>query len=453
MSGVINIGGLATGLDTNSIIAKLVSLEQRPIDLLSQQMSDLGKTKSSISTLSSKLLTLKSAAEALDTTDEVLTRKATSSDETVASTVAGLGAQRGATTITVTDLAHGSVAGSTVGTASADDTIAAGDGTFQFQVGSGDVQSVSVSATTTLQQLADDITALGAGVRASAVNFGTDASPDWRLQIASTATGASSTITVVHDDTSLAVATSQTGQNASFTISGFSGTFQRESNTFSDVLQGVTISLRSAGTTTVTVDDDTTTIGDKVKALVAAYNDIQSFVAQESTVSGAQGADALTIGSLAGNSTARLLLSRLQETFTSAFSGATTRYVNLASLGLATQNDGTIVFDESKLDAAIADNATAVAQVFAGNGTVNGVAQNLSSLVQEVTGAAGSLTVEQSSIDDRTTALQDDIDAGQRNLTTFENNLRAQFTALETLVSTLQTQSAGIASLFSLPTH
>ena len=78
----------------------------------------------------------------------------------------------------------------------------------------------------------------GFGGRDKAVNLGTASSPDFRLEIVSRATGATSTVTVTHDDTALAVQTAQAGQNAQFTVSGFSGTFERESNTFGDVLSG-----------------------------------------------------------------------------------------------------------------------------------------------------------------------------------------------------------------------
>ncbi len=187
MAGVITVGGLATGLDTNEIIDNLVALERRPIALLQRQIAALGETRTALDTLTGKLAALRTAADGLRTADRVLVRRATSSDETVATATAGTGAQRGATTLTVTRLAHGSVAGATVGVSSATATVASGAGTFAFRVGSGDVHAVDVDATTTLQGLADAINGTNGGVRASVVNLGTAATPDYRLQLASTA--------------------------------------------------------------------------------------------------------------------------------------------------------------------------------------------------------------------------------------------------------------------------
>jgi len=445
MAGLITVGGLATGIDTNSIIDKLVALEKRPVALLGVEVQDVQATQTSINTLGGKLSTLRSAAHALGTTDGVLVRAATSSDTDVLAAAAGAGAQPGSVALTITQLARGSVAGATVGVASATSTVASGPGTFQFQVGSGTVKSVNVDATTTLQGLATAINALDAGVTASAVNLGTASAPDFRLEIASKATGATSTVTVTHDDTALAVQTAQAGQNAQFTVDGFSGTFERESNTFGDVLPGVTVTLRNRGTATVTVADDADAITAKVKTLVAAFNDIVTFVTGESQVTETQDKSDVALGSHATDSTVKHLVARLHEVFSESVGGA---YTNLSSLGLATQQDGTIAFDEGKFRTALGSDSTAVAATFAGAGTASGVAKDLSALIDGMTGSGGTLALHTTALNDQIRSLQDQIDAGQREVDAFEVNLRQQFTALETFVSGLKNQGSFLQQAF-----
>lgn len=443
MAGTISVGGLSTGLDTNRIIDQLVRIERRPIDLIAARMAETERTKRAIGTLSGKLSAFRAAAAALDTAREVLVRRATSSSESVAPVVAGAGAQKGTATLTVLQLARGSVAVASVGKTADTATVASGPGTFRFQVGNGPVQTVELTAATTLRELAEAISARGAGVTATVVNFGTGTAPDYRLVLASTGTGASSTISVLNDGTDLAVLTTQTGQNAQFTVSGFGTTFERETNTFDDVLPGVTVTLRAPGTTTVAVDDDLDAIVAKVQALVTAYNDIRTFVAAESTVEA--GDDGVELGSLAGNSTVRGLVGRLQETLTGALGAATSRFVNVASLGLATQRDGTLLFTPGVLRDALVSDPAAVAQVFAGNGTDRGVAVGLVGLIDELTAVDGALGRQTRSLDARIADLQDAIDAGERNLRVVEANLRQQFAALETLVASLQTQGSFLA--------
>lgn len=448
MAGIIAFGGLATGLDTSKLIDSLVAIERRPITLLNNQLSAVQATQASLTTLGSKLTALKTASDALKTTGDFLVRKATSSVDTVATAAAGSGAAAGSVTITVGQVARGSVASSTVGVSSTSATIALGVGSFKFKVGSGSEQTVALTAATTLQDLVNGINNLAAGVTASAVNLGTAASPDYRLQLTSNATGASSTITVTQDNTSIVVAVSQTGQNASFTITGFTGTFARESNTFSDVLTGVTFNLKAAGSATITVTDDADAIVKKVQALVAAFNDAVKFVAGESEVTKTKDGSDVTVGSLANSSTAKRLIDQLHSTFSEAVTGAPTQYVNLSSVGLATQSDGSVKFDESAFRAALTANPTAVAQVFAGNGTGAGVATDLSTLVTNATGASGAITIGTNALNNGVQTLQDQIDAADRAAKQVETGLRAQFTALETLVGSLQSQSSFLAQAF-----
>jgi flagellar hook-associated protein 2 len=446
VAGLITVGGLATGLDSNKIIDQLMQLERRPVDLLQKQLQETQATQTSVATLGGKLSTLNTAVRALSTVGGVLLRSATSSDEAVLTAAAGAGAARGSLTITVGQLARGSTAGSTVGLPSATATVAAGPGSFRFQVGSGAVQTVSLDATTTLQGLADAINGLDAGVTATAVNLGTATTPDYRLQIVSQSTGSASTIAVVQDDTSLALQATQAGQDASFTVSGFSGTFTRETNSFSDVLPGVTIALRSEGTATVTVDDDPDKIVEQVKTLVTAFNDIVTFVAGESTVTESEDKSSVTVGSLATDSAVRRVLQRLHDTLSERFAGATGRYVNLSSVGLASQRDGTIKLDEAKLRAALGDDSQGVAEAFAGTVGSSGIADDLLTVIDHANGVGGVLASHTTALDDRIRSLQDQIDDGNRRLTKVEANLRAQFTALETLVSSLQSQQSFLLS-------
>src|SRR5207253_6125986 len=107
---------------------------------------------------------------------------------------------------------------------------------------SGSMVKVAVSPTTTLGQLVTASNATHAGVRATAVNTGTTAAPAYARTLASTRTGLANDITVVTDGTSLGVTTTQHALDAAFTVGGL-GSFTRSTNTFSDVIEGVTVTL------------------------------------------------------------------------------------------------------------------------------------------------------------------------------------------------------------------
>ena len=88
MAGLITVGGLATGIDTNSIIDQLVKLEHRPVDLLAIEVGDVQATQASITTLTGKLSTLAAAAHGLRILDEY---RGTMAATDLRARVAGLG--------------------------------------------------------------------------------------------------------------------------------------------------------------------------------------------------------------------------------------------------------------------------------------------------------------------------------------------------------------------------
>lgn len=442
----IQIGGLATGLDTSKIIDQLVGIEQQPVKLLQSKQADVLATRASIDVFTAKLSNVRAAAKALQTPEDVLVRKAASSDEGILTAVAGSGATPGTVSLNVSQLARVSIAGATVGKASGDATIATGAGHLRFQVGTGDVIDVGVDETTTLNQLVGKINDKQAGVTATAVNLGTASVPNYRLQIVTKATGESQTLTVLQDDTALAVQTAQTGRNARFTVSGFTGTFERETNSFSDVLTGVSVSLKQEGAAQITVDDDTAAITNKAKTLAAAFNDLVTFVAGQSTVDQAdgQGTDA-NVGTLAGDSTIRRIVDSLHDELSGVVAG-TSGVINLSGLGFATQKDGTVKFSEDDFKKALADDPDALARVFSGVGTGQGAADRLVDLIDTLNQAGGAIASRTKGLDAEAASLQHDIDSGNSNVDTIKAQLTAQFTALETLVSNLQQQSSFITS-------
>ena len=447
MAGVIQVGGLASGLDTNTIIDKLVAIERRPVALLEIELAETKTTRTSIDTFTAKLAVLREAAAGLRTPEDVLARKASSSNTDTLTATAGTGATPGSVTLNVSGLARASIAGATVGVASADATVATGAGSFRFQVGSGNVISVDVTAATSLTELVNAINDKKAGVTATAVNLGTGSSPNYRLQLATQATGAEQTISVLQDDTTLAVATSQTGANARFTLSGFSGTFERETNVFSDVLPGVTFSLKNTGSAQVTVENDVAAITAKGTALADAYNEVVKFVQSQSQVSGGGDGKEVILGSLSNDSTIRRVVDGLHQGLTNGVAG-TSRFVNLSGLGFATQQDGTIKFSAATFTAAVGTDADAVAAVFAGAGTGTGAADRLVKLADDLQQSGGVIASRTSGLDQDVRRIESDIAAGTRNLEIVKLHLQQQFAALESLVSGLQQQSSTITNAF-----
>jgi flagellar hook-associated protein 2 len=103
-------------------------------------------------------------------------------------------------------------------------SVATIDGTFKFKVGTaGTEYSVAVSASTTLQSLRDAINAKGGSVTASIINDGTGSNP-YRLILATNENGASNSVTITNNDTTLDFTNKKVEAAYAFTGNSFGGT-------------------------------------------------------------------------------------------------------------------------------------------------------------------------------------------------------------------------------------
>jgi flagellar hook-associated protein 2 len=445
----INIGGLATGLDTNKIVDQLVKLEHRGVDLLLVEQGSARDKQSALQIFNGKVLAFLTAVDKLRTPGDVLVRKATSSDPAVLGATASSGAVAGSTSVTVTSLARGAIATSANGKASAAATIAGGTGSFVFRVGTGAAQTVAMDATTTLQGLATAINTLDAGATATVINVGTTAAPDYRLRLATTGTGDSNVLTIVSDDTTLGVGVTQQAANAVLTVSGFADPITRETNSVNDLIPGVTLDLTgTGGPVTVAVTTDGDGVVANVQSAVKAFNDLVAYVAAQSVVSqdGSSSDREVTTGPLAFDGTVRAVLDGVHRAISDAVPGLSGQYTLLAQVGITTNSDGTLAFDTGKLASALATDDGAVGALFGGAGTTAGAADRLHDYLAGITQIGGLIAGRSDAIGQQLNTLAEQIDAGERHVSQFEDNLRATFTSLELLVNGLQSQGALLLS-------
>lgn len=442
----ISVGGLATGLDTSGLIEKLLDVERRPASVLQTQKLRFQAQSAAFQDLNTRLLGLKYKAEALRDAGTFFPRSVTSSAETVAIATAAPGATKGTYTVTPTALARGSVAAAGNTKSSLTATVATADGSFTFKLGTGGAQvSVAVTGTTTLEQLVTAVNDKNAGVTATAVNAGTSASPAWKLTLTSNATGSASNIVIVNDPTTLAIANTQTATDAAFSVSGL-GSFTRATNTFSDVVDGVTITLKAAsGSADLAVDYDKTGVQQRVQNLVDAYNDVVRGIDTQTKVTRSSDGR-VTAGAFTGDATTRLVRLQLRSILVTRVGAA---YQTVADVGITTQKDGTLALNATKLQKALNDNPQGVRDLFAGpsGSATSGIADLFAAAAEGATKAlSGTIAVRQDGITRNVKRLQAQIDGALARIDTRERTLRAQFTNLEQVVARLQSTGNFLAS-------
>ena len=358
------IDGLASNLDTSSLIAQLMEVERAPQVLLSQRRAGVQASIDAYASIRSRLSALDTATNALRRSSDWQARTATSSSDAVAVS-ASSGASLGALTFEVTALAtrHALRSGNVIGATT--DVIASG-GTVQITDGSG-VHDIDVGGGT----LAEVVTALngaGIGLQAAAVDTGSG----YRLQLTSAATGAAAAFTVSAGlDVGVGgMVVAGTGSDAVLTVGSGAGayTITSASNTIADVLPGLTLTLKSTTTGPVTVEvaDDVDTLVARVKAMVDAANAVHSEIATRT----AYDPDSKTAASLVGDSTARRIAQEVTWALGDAVGSSALGSVGLA--GISVDRYGIFTFDQSKFRAAFADDPLAVEQLFAQTSSATG---------------------------------------------------------------------------------
>ncbi len=357
---LFNIGGLASGLDTNSIVSQLIQIERIPINQLEYRRTFYQERQQAWDDIATRISALREQEQKLsDAAEWRRFSLATSSNpDAVAVAVTGSPAT-GATSFTVDQLAaaHQVAATGTFGAA----TDLVGAGTFTLTVG-GTNYDVTTTSTTTVGELVSQINGLGVGVSASLLQV---TSGQYRLVLTADQTGAASAFTATADQASLGTFdVVQQGVDAQLTIGSGTGaiTVNRSSNVVDDLIDGVELTLATTTTApvTVSVDRDLDAATEAVRGLVDELNSTLSLLDDLT----AYNAEANQSGPLTGDASARDLELSLRSKLSGVVPGLSGPYTFASSVGISLTRTGSFTFDETAFRAALEDDFDAVAALF-----------------------------------------------------------------------------------------
>ena len=190
------------------------------------------------------------------------------------------------------------------------------------------------------------------------------------------------------------------------------------SNTVSEAIQGVTLTLRNTTTTpaSLTVARDTAAINTAAAGFVDAYNALASQIKSRS----AYGTDAKTAGALAGDSTLRVMQEQMRGIFNTPASGGT--LTSLAQVGIAFQKDGSLLLDSSKLDSAIAADFSDVTNLFSSS---TGYATRLEAWAKSALAAGGLIDTRAQSLNKYVKNYNEEIDRLENRMSALKKNIPA----------------------------
>ena len=213
------------------------------------------------------------------------------------------------------------------------------------------------------------------------------------------------------------------------------------SNTLSETIQGVSLTLQKPGTVTVTVGQSSSTVQTSVQNLVSAYNALMATVQQAGA--GALQTDTGAIYNL--ESQMRAALSTAGTIPNSGFS-------NVFQVGISTNSkDGSLSLNSDILTGAIAQDYQGVANLF--TDPSKGIAVQLKNLANNFLSTDGPIASKIQGLTNQVSQNQSQQKSLQTQLTSVQDRLTAQYQALDTLVAKLQQSdtllNSQLASLYA----
>lgn len=452
----IGVNGLMSGLDTESIISQMMSVERRPITLLQQQEAVYQAKISALGTLKGALADVQTAAVALKDTDLFAGFLATTGDANVLTASASDAAVAGTYQVTVSTLAKAQQVRGSAFTASSE---VVGTGTLTIQVGTNTAVNVTIDGTNnTLAGIAQAINDAGTDVTAGVVNDGLG---NYYLTLASKQTGTSNTISLTMADDDLvnndafglsklynnpagqSMFETQPGGNAALKVNGID--VVRASNTIDDLLEGVTLTLKATDPDPieVKVSRNVTSITSKITAFIDKYNAALTRL-KDLQVSDPEGG---VVGILQGDATARILQARLQNFLYSPVSGVDSAVNTLSALGVSADKEGKLSLDSAVFAVAYEKDREGVVQFFTQTtaGSEGFAVQVDSFLDGYLQSTSGLLSAKEDGLERSVEHIEDQIERIGLRLTKREEVLRRQFESLELLMGQFQNTSGTLS--------
>ncbi|MFC4260226.1 flagellar filament capping protein FliD [Marinobacter lacisalsi] len=381
MAGISSLG-IGSGVLNSDLVDQLVAAERKPTETrLTQKTQQAEAMLSAYGKLRSAVTELRLPMRQLSAPDNLKAFSASSSNEDIGVSVDATKASRGTYSVEVTSLASAQALASRTVFADRDAT-SVGQGTLELSVGDKKTSITIDSSNDTLQGLANAINESDAGVSAGVIDTGSG----YQLVLSADETGTVNAVSMSvtgdnggtnTDDQGLSRFAFNTGMDAGagleetiaasdakMSINGVQVT--RSTNTFENVIDGLTFDIKAEGTSTIKVEQDLGAVADRVQGFVDKFNALQSTIDSLAGFNAEAGTGSL----LTGDSTVRNIQSQLRSILTRVVPGMENASVrSLADVGITTDwETGGLEFDRTKFEEQLKANPDDVTALFAEQG-------------------------------------------------------------------------------------
>lgn len=455
------LAGLGSSIDVNSLVAGLMEVERAPLRAITAKNAQYQANLSAFGTAKGALSGVQTASRALADAMSAIPATVTSSAPAVASATALAGTTPANFALSVQALAQAHriytsafpTADSVVGSGAIAIDRGSFDGTTFTANAAIPAVTITIPANATLTGIRDAINNANAGVTASVVNDGSG----FRLVLGANDTGAAQGMRIrttdddgnntdaaglsqlAFDPEALAGAgrnmtQARAGSDAAFTVDGLPMT--RASNDVADAVGGVTFKLTGVGDTTVGVARDLTKMRAALDELVKAYNSASGTLKSQSSYDPASRSG----GPLNGESSIRSVITQLRRQVTNNYGADGDVYRTLSSLGISVKSGGTLEVNSAKYEAAMGADPQAASAI------IGEFARGLTSTLDSALGSSGAITARTDGIQTAMQRLKDQQTRVEARLSAVEARYRAQFTALDGLMSRMTATTSFLTS-------
>ncbi len=304
---------------------------------------------------------------------------------------------------------------------------------------------IDVSNTDTLDSVIQKINALKVGVTAGVLNDGNGSLPA-HLSLLSSVTGSAANLQIDGSSLGLSFRELTKAQDAVLQLgsSATTGTLlSSSSNNFKDIVPGLNVSLAGAGTEVVTVTASQTaeSSASALQLFVDQYNKLRDKLDNYTNYNAVDG----TAGVLFGSGEALRLDSDLARAVGGIyFNSGTVR--SLAELGVTTSEDGKLVFDKSRFEAAYNNNPADITEFFSDE--TRGFAQLTDKLMESLVGKDDSMLLTRfESLQRQVDTYTNDIEKWGLRLVKVQDRLLNQFYRMESIVTSIRNNLTAVSQI------
>jgi len=422
-SGTVSFSGLASGLDTDTIIESLIEVESAPKTLLEDKITYLEAKQETYDDFNDLLDTFYASVLTLNSENDIKSFNVSNTGSSYFSLSTTSLSSEGSYSVEVVSLAQQQKDISTNYVEDTDTTTLTGE----IQIGEETVSYDGV----TLEDLVSQINDGEYGVTASLVNDGSD--NGYRLMLTADTAGEELDIVATGDITLDTTSDGHTvdGSKAEVKIDGV--TYYSSSNTLTSAIKGATLTLNDTSdgsTSKVTIESDAeNVIATQLQEMVDAYNAIDEYV------------DTI----YASDSTLGNTLKSVQRSLRNYLTSDA-----LVNAGIETDwESGELTLDTDVLSEAYEADADGLISKLFGDDDSDGIMTSLDDFMTDLMSSSdGFLATKTEKIDEETERLEDSITAMETRLEKRQELLEAQFAAMEELISSLNSTGDYLTNFF-----